>query len=469
MNITQQLKAVLIVSILSFQSLAATGVGEVVFSRGILTGQVDGNSPKILGKGTPLHNDQTLNTGSRGFAVIKLEDGTKMTLRPNTTLKINNVETKKEEENIFLSLFRGGFRALTGLVSKSNPKAFKIQTSVATIGIRGTEFDARLCENDECELENKKIGKKAKSETRVIGRIAVLNGKANATEDGLARRPLSVGAAVYERDLIETRIKSYMVIAFNDKSRVTLLPNTEFKIEAHHYKPEAPEENKSFFSFLKGGLRLVTGVIGKLNRKAVRIQTPVATIGIRGTGIDMICQGECAPPQKTGMSSTREGDGMYTKVWDGAIDLQSSAGTKVVRTGETAYLPNSQAQPIIVPGLPAAINDMGGAPRPDQVDIPKDLFGGLDDSEIKPGLYVNVRQGDVDVEGSDGSIVKLGPGEASVTNNGGASVRLNDVPPFQKFDSVPRPESVDAKMETRVKLFGEESSEEDNGFECIVQ
>jgi hypothetical protein len=468
MNITQQLKVVLIVSILSFQSLAATGVGEVTFSRGILTGQVDGDSPKILGKGTPLYNGQTLNTGSRGFAVIKLDDGTKMTLRPNTTLKINNVETKKDEENIFLSLFRGGFRALTGLISKSNPKAFKIQTTVATIGIRGTEFDARLCESDECDQENKKTGKKAKSETRVIGRIALLNGKANATEDGLASRPLSVGAAVYEQDLIETGIKSYMVIAFNDKSRVTMLPNTEFKIEAHQYKPEAPEESNSFFSFLKGGLRLVTGAIGKLNRKAVSIRTPVATIGIRGTGFDLICQGACVSPN-TGVSSTSDGDGMYANVWSGAIEFQLSTGTKVLESGKTAYLNSSLAQPILVPALPTAIKGMGGAPRPDQVDIPKDLFGGIDDPEIKPGLYVNVRQGDVEVQGSDGSTVNLGAGEASVTSTTGAAVRLNYVPPFQAFDSVPEPDRVDAKMETMVKLFGEESSEEDNDFECVVQ
>ncbi|MBT3204703.1 MAG: hypothetical protein HN349_10350, partial [Gammaproteobacteria bacterium] len=67
----------------SFSAVAATQVGEVKFARGVLTGQVGNEAPRILGKGLPLHNGETLNTGSSGFAVINLEDGTRMTLRPN--------------------------------------------------------------------------------------------------------------------------------------------------------------------------------------------------------------------------------------------------------------------------------------------------------------------------------------------------------------------------------------------------
>ena len=37
------------------------------------------------------------------------------------------------------------------------------------------------------------------------------------------------------------------------------------------------------FNFIRGGMRTVSGAIGKVNRNNYRVQTPVATIGIRGT------------------------------------------------------------------------------------------------------------------------------------------------------------------------------------------
>ena len=42
-------------------------------------------------------------------------------------------------------------------------------------------------------------------------------------------------------------------------------PKSAFRIEEHEFKPDQPDENNSFLSFLQGGLRLVTGAIGKLN------------------------------------------------------------------------------------------------------------------------------------------------------------------------------------------------------------
>ena len=70
----------LLSSFMCLPGLAAVEVGEVSFSRGVLTGQIDGEQPRLIGKGVGLHNGETLNTGSRGFALIKLNDGTRMTL-----------------------------------------------------------------------------------------------------------------------------------------------------------------------------------------------------------------------------------------------------------------------------------------------------------------------------------------------------------------------------------------------------
>ena len=70
---------------LSCASLAAVEVGEVTFARGVVTGQIDGEQPRIIGKGVGLHNGETLNTGSRAFALLQFNDGTRMTLRRKET------------------------------------------------------------------------------------------------------------------------------------------------------------------------------------------------------------------------------------------------------------------------------------------------------------------------------------------------------------------------------------------------
>ena len=470
---------------LSFSAAAATEVGEVKFSRGVLTGQIGNDAPRILGKGLPLHNGETLNTGSTGFAVIKLEDGTRMTLRPNTSFKIVNVDAREGKENAFLRLFRGGFRAITGFISKRKPDAFRIGTAVATIGIRGTDFDARLCEGTECDEENKATGKKAEKESKVIGRIALLRGKGSAIGRDAKTRPLTTGAAVYEQDQLQTGIKSFAVIAFNDKSRVTMSPGTAFKIEEHHFKPKVPDENNAFFRFLRGGLRFVTGAIGKLNRSSFRVGTPTATIGIRGTGFDLVCEGECvdntasfSPLRDTVIAKLMNyfvkpvyalsGSGMYARVWDGAIELQYQGGKLLLQNGKAAFVKNGYSKPTFIPNFPVHLRKMGGAPRPDKVEIGDDLFGGADPQDIKPGLYVNVRDGDVAVRGLDGNTINLGKGEASLSVLAGSTVRLNFVPPFQKFDKVPAPDQVSPKMRKMINLFGDLGQQKQT-FECRLQ
>ncbi len=470
---------------MSVNAYASTEVGEVSFARGILTGQIDDEAPRILGKGNPLHNGETLNTGSKGFAVIKLDDGTRMTLRPNTTFKIENLDAREGKENALLRLFRGGFRAITGFISKRKPEAFKVNTTVATIGIRGTEFDARLCEGSECDEENRATGKKAEKESRVIGRVALLRGKASALDEQAKSRILTTGAAVYEQDQLQTGIKSFAVIAFNDKSRVTLSAGSAFKVEEHQYKPEAPDENNAFLRFIRGGLRLVTGVIGKLNRQSYRLATPTATIGIRGTGFDLVCEGECVD-NRAHLNPLRDsvlsrlmayfikpvhaigGNGMYARVWDGAIELNYQGGQYLLQDGKAAFIKNAFSAPVAIPNLPLHLRKMGGAPRPDKVEIKPDLFGGLQADDIKPGLYVNVRDGDVVVRGADGSSTVLGKGEASVSGLNGATVRLNFVPPFQKFDKIPLPSQVTPKMQKMINLFGARGSEKQE-FECRLQ
>src|SRR3954471_6993223 len=136
----------------------AQTAGEVEFSRGVGFAQTPGEAPRTLGKGLPLRQGDRLTTSEGASAIIKLQDGTRMTVRPNSELVLQQYQFQENapDNGMLMQLVRGGFRAVTGLISKGSPNAARIQTSTATIGIRGTDFDARVC-SGECGAEASRI------------------------------------------------------------------------------------------------------------------------------------------------------------------------------------------------------------------------------------------------------------------------------------------------------------------------
>ena len=158
----------------------AAEVGEVQFSKGVATAQSEGQQARFLGKGFPLFEGDVISTGKRSFTILKLSDGSKMTLRPNTVFGLEKFD--EEEENATLKLFKGGLRALTGLLAKKNPDAYRLDTPIATIGIRGTTFDVRICAGDcESDADNAADSSPAVVNTPVVARVALVTGTLEAT------------------------------------------------------------------------------------------------------------------------------------------------------------------------------------------------------------------------------------------------------------------------------------------------
>jgi YD repeat-containing protein len=100
--------------------------------------------------------------------------------------------------------------------------------------------------------------------------------------DGRAR-PLAKGAEINSGDRIVTN-DGRAQIRFADGAYVSLQPNTDFAIREFRYDGRTDGSERGLFGLLKGAMRTVTGAIGRVNRSAYEIQTPTATIGIRGTG-----------------------------------------------------------------------------------------------------------------------------------------------------------------------------------------
>lgn len=415
MNRLSQCLLVVVLLVLVQPAFAAGKAGEITLARGVVTAYAPGSAARIVGAGSGLEVGDVVSTARRSVAILKLDDGTRITLRPESTFEITAFDTRADQENALFTLFKGGMRAVTGFLSKRNPRAVRLRTSMATIGIRGTELDARLCEGD-CAAD-------AARRPVPAGRAGFVRGQILARATSGRARTLESGAPVYVGDTLVSGAASYAVIAFRDDSRVTVLPNTEFRVENLDFQPAEAERSSAVFRLLRGGLRAVTGLIGK---RRYRMHTAVATIGIRGTGYDLFCQGSCQNPAA---DAGPDGDGLFTEVWDGSIVIDD---VYVVDSGQAVFLADTGFAPVPVPGLPVPMDQ----PQPDAVDLPPAPPPPPSSSNPQDGLYVSCYAGNCAVE-TDQNVVELSAGQASFVGGDGVPAEsLPEVPPFQAEDPV---------------------------------
>ncbi len=126
-------------------SLAARAATEAVGSLAEAQGRVEINGAATQA-GAELRLGMRVVTGAESRAVLKFADGQIVALKAESVFWIKNYRyTNKPEENRSATeLLKGGMRFISGAIARENPEAIRIDTPVATIGVRGTEFSAVL-------------------------------------------------------------------------------------------------------------------------------------------------------------------------------------------------------------------------------------------------------------------------------------------------------------------------------------
>lgn len=403
--------------------------GEVEFARGVGFAQTPGQAPRTLGKGLPLREGDRLTTSEGASAVIKLEDGTRMTVRPNSEIVLQQYQFKENanDNSMLMQLVRGGFRAVTGLISKNSPNAARVQTNTATIGIRGTDFDARLCTRD-CGNESSRVTESARPNAVLASaKIVSAQGEVNAVDAAGQRRRLVDGGSIYPGDVVETGAGTRAVLAFRDDTRITLGSATRFRVDNFVYDEQNAGEGRFLASVLRGSVRALTGLIAKANNRNVGFSTATATIGIRGTGLDITCSGACAgEPGGSGSGLT-----LFTWLGSIAVTPQGQSALQVLQAGQGLFVSPTGIRPIFTqPPIEG--------PRPDTVNVPPKLFAKGEVADTEEGLFVFVRDGHIEVA-TAGDILHLGKGEAGFAGNNGQTARPNTIPKFIDFDKLPLP------------------------------
>ena len=118
---------------------AQTRIGEAAVIKNEVV-RVMGSGTSQINVGDSVVRDETVRTGLDSAARLVMADSTNLSLGPNSSLKLDRTVFDDEHSyrDISIRLTSGAFRFVTG---HSDKGAYKIQTQVATIGVRGTILD----------------------------------------------------------------------------------------------------------------------------------------------------------------------------------------------------------------------------------------------------------------------------------------------------------------------------------------
>lgn len=180
------------------------------------------------------------------------------------------------------------------------------------------------------------------------GTVTQLSGTLSVRKADGSVRILSQKSTIESGDTINTERDSYAQLKFTDGAQITLKPNTAVKLDNFKFQDDKPADDSFLYSLVKGGLRAVTGVVGKRSKDAYRLGTATATIGIRGTTLSA---DDCV--------NTRSGDcsrlnaGVYIGVSDGEIVVRNNQGELGLAAGQFGLISPNQ-RPLFLstdPGL----------------------------------------------------------------------------------------------------------------------
>lgn len=167
--------------------------------------------------------------------------------------------------------------------------------------------------------------------------------------DGTVRL-LAEKSEVKEGDVLSTERDSYAQLRFTDGGQITMRPNSQVRIAGYEFNAARPERDNFAMALLKGGMRAITGLIGKRgDRERYRVQTATATVGIRGTDFTAIV---IPLPGSGGAPPDLPPPGTYVTVADGATVLIAGGSELLVGAGQTGYSSSAQLPARLIPPPP---------------------------------------------------------------------------------------------------------------------
>ena len=114
-----------------------------------------------------------------------------------------------------------------------------------------------------------------------IGNITESSGSNGVKRDGGIEISGSQDLDILFKDTLETA-QGRMKVMFLDETNLSLTEHSEVTIDEYIFDPN-PTKSKLAMSFVQGTARFATGRLGLVPKENIVINTPTATIGVRGT------------------------------------------------------------------------------------------------------------------------------------------------------------------------------------------
>ncbi|MDW8370345.1 MAG: FecR domain-containing protein [Geminicoccaceae bacterium] len=170
-----------------------------------------GAAGAVLRPGAPVYERQVIETGPDGRVLIRFEDGTTLSAGPRARLVLDELvyDPQAGQASFVMSVLKGTFLFVSGLIAGANPEGVEVRTPAGTIGIRGTAFGCVVDTGTVCVLLRDPNGE--------VGTIAFRNNAGQRVVDGLYE---SVGA----RDALSPPSTARLGAA---EARELLLPGLE--------------------------------------------------------------------------------------------------------------------------------------------------------------------------------------------------------------------------------------------------
>jgi hypothetical protein len=145
LNLTMNLLLFLLVFFLSGAAAVAADkpVGEVSFLIGSARIAAGPDSPRDLVRGAKVSAGQVIETGDNGHVHLRFIDDGTVAIRPQSRLRIEDFHydpANPRENRIKFSLEQGTLRSITGRAGEAAKDRYRLNTPIAAIGIKGTDF-----------------------------------------------------------------------------------------------------------------------------------------------------------------------------------------------------------------------------------------------------------------------------------------------------------------------------------------
>ncbi|WP_063799686.1 FecR family protein, partial [Bradyrhizobium jicamae] len=155
-----------------------------------------------------------------------------------------------------------------------------------------------------------------------IGNVATVTGSASVIRND-ATTPLKVKDDIYLNDIVQTGANAALGITFIDNTTFNLRANTKITIDNYVYE-DGGKNNAAIFDVAKGTAAFVAASVAKTGD--MKITTPTATLGIRGTtGLVEVPEGAAANrPNNVAVKLYPDADGRV-----GRIEVNDRAGVRL--------------------------------------------------------------------------------------------------------------------------------------------